>query len=461
MPDHFKPLDRDTMFLLPPSIQDWLPEKHLARFVVDVVARLDVNPIRSRYSGRGSQGYQPEMMVALLFYGYATGTFSSRKLERATYDSVAFRYITSNQNPEHDTISDFRRRFLSELQGFFEQILLIAAESGLLKVGRVSVDGTKIKANASKHHALSYGHATKLERRIKGEVERLLRMAERADGTEIPDGLDIPAELARREERLRVITEAKARIHAREQERIAAEQAAHQQALAERSRRESKTGKKTRGPKPKPPSRAIDPKAQINLSDDESRIMPSSDGMIQAYNAQGTVDCDSRLLLAADASQRPTDRTLLVSTVEACKKLPESLGVVKEILADAGYFSASNVDACHDAHMVPYIASGRESHAGGLGRFNEPAKLKANASAVDSMKHRLRTKDGRAIYGQRKSTIEPTFGIVKSILRFRQFSLRGHEKVKAEWRIVGIAYNLKRMYRLLELRTDALAVLAC
>jgi transposase len=165
MPDHFKPLDRDTMFLLPPSIQDWLPETHLARYIVDLVGKLDMEPIRARYGGRGSAAYQPEMMVALLFYGYATGTYSSRKLERATYESVAFRYITANQNPEHDTISDFRRRFLVELQAFFQQILLIAAESGLLKVGRVSLDGTKIKANASKHHALSYGHATKLERR--------------------------------------------------------------------------------------------------------------------------------------------------------------------------------------------------------------------------------------------------------------------------------------------------------
>jgi transposase len=276
MADHFKPLDRDTMFLLPPSIQDWLPEKHLARFVVDIVAKLDMMPIRQRYSARGSQAYQPEMMVALLFYGYATGTFSSRKLERATYDSVAFRYITANQNPEHDTISDFRRRFLPQLQSFFEQILLIAGESGLLKVGRVSVDGTKIKANASKHHALSYGHATKLERRIKREVEQLMRLAEEADAADVPDGLDIPAELARREERLRVIDEAKERIRKREQERLAAEQATYKKKLDERDQRERETGKKTGGPKPKPPSRGIDPKAQINLTDEESRIMPSS-----------------------------------------------------------------------------------------------------------------------------------------------------------------------------------------
>src|ERR1035438_9443914 len=208
---------------MPPSVQEWIPDDHLARFIVDVVAKLDVQPIRVRYAGRGLAAYQPEMMVALLLYGYATGVFSSRKLERATYDSVAFRYITANQHPEHDTISDFRLRFLPQLAALFAQVLLIASESGLLKVGRVSVDGTKIRANASKHHALSYGHATKLERRIKPEVERLLRRAEQADSSDKSDGIDIPAELALREERLRVIDEAKTRIREREQERIAAE----------------------------------------------------------------------------------------------------------------------------------------------------------------------------------------------------------------------------------------------
>src|SRR5664280_1646038 len=194
---------------MPPSVQEWIPDDHLARFVVDVVAKLNLQPIRSRYSGRGSEAYQPEMMVALLLYGYATGIFSSRRLERATYDSVAFRYIAANQHPEHDTISDFRRRFLSQLEALFTEVLLIAGESGLLKVGRVSVDGTKIRANASKHHALSYGHATKLERRIKAEVTRLMRRAEQADNSEKSDGIDLPAELARREERLRAIDEAR------------------------------------------------------------------------------------------------------------------------------------------------------------------------------------------------------------------------------------------------------------
>jgi transposase len=446
--DHFKPLDRDTLFLMPPSVQEWIREDHLARFIVDVVAKLDLEPIRARYAGRGSAAYQPEMMVALLLYGYATGVFSSRKLQRATYDSVAFRYITANQHPEHDTISNFRLRFLPQLEALFAQVLLIASESGLLKVGRVSVDGTKIRANASKHHALSYGHATKLERRIKAEVTRLMRRAEQADSSDETDGLDIPAELARREERLRAIDEAKGRIREREQGRIAAEERAHQQRMAEREARERETGKKTGGKPPKPPSRGIDPAAQINLTDEESRVMPSSDGMIQAYNAQATVDCASRLLVDSDVSQRPTDVTLLAATITALGQLDTKIGTVTDILADAGYFSAANLSLCVGAAIVPYIPNRRERHAGGLQRFQEPPALRPKASLVDTTRHRLRTRSGRNIYGIRKSTIEPVFGVIKHILGFRQFLLRGIRKVQGEWKLVTTAYNLKRLHKL-------------
>lgn len=448
MADHFKPLDRDTLYLLPPSVQDWLPQEHLARYVVDLVGKLDLTPIRATYAGRGSEAYQPEMMVALLFYGYATGTFSSRKLERATYDSVAVRFIAANQHPEHDTISNFRLRFLEPLQGYFEQILLIAAESGLLKVGRVSLDGTKVKANASKHHALSYAHATKLERRIKNEVRRLMRMAEKADRNERPDGLDIPAELTRREDRLRAIEEAKARIREREMQRIAVAQAGYERKLDARRAREQETGKKIGGSKPKPPSRSIDPKAQINLTDEESRIMPSSDGMMQAYNAQAVVDCQSQLVLSAEVSQRPTDRTLLANAVAACQALPQELGVVNELLADAGYCSEENVLLCEAAGITPFISFGRETHVGGLERFRRPKELAENASPVDRARHRLKTPEGRAVYGQRKATAEPVFGMIKQALGFRQFFLRGVEKVRGEWQLVNAALNIKRMQRM-------------
>ena len=446
--EHFRPLDRDTLFLLPPSVQDWLPENHLARFIAEIVAKLDLRALRAKYAGRGHEAYQPEMMVALLFYGYATGVFSSRKLERATYDSVAFRFIAANQHPEHDTIATFRRRFLPEVQSCFQQILLIAAESGMLKIGRVSIDGTKVKANASKHHAMSYEHGTKLERRIKNEIGRLLRMAEKADQADLPDGMDVPAELARRETRLQVIAEAKERIREREQQRITQEQAAHDERAAQRAAHEKTSGNKLRGRKPKRPSRGMNSKAQVNLTDEESRIMPSAGGFEQAYNAQSAIDCASRLLVDVDVSQRHNDEALLEPGLDRIAALPQELGKTSEILADAGYYSALNVEICEQRSVTPYISPGRERHAGGLARFRMPRPLPSVAAPHERMKYRLRTPEGRAIYGQRKSTIEPAIGIIKSAMGFRQFSLRGYEKVQGEWKIVGAAYNLRRMYAL-------------
>lgn len=446
--EHFRPLDRDTLFLLPPSLHDWVPENHLARFIADIVAKLDLKALRAQYAGRGHEAYQPEMMVALLFYGYATGVFSSRKLERATYDSVAFRFIAANQHPEHDTIATFRRRFLPEVQSCFRQILLIAAESGMLKIGRISIDGTKVKANASKHHAMSYEHAAKLERPIKNEIGRLLRMAEKADRADLPDGMDVPAELARREMRLQVIAEAKDRIREREQQRITQEQAAHDERVAQRVAHEKTSGKKLKGRKPKRPSRAMNPKAQINLTDEESRIMPSAGGFEQAYNAQNAIDCASRLLVDVDVSQRHNDEALLEPALDRITALPQALGSTSEILADAGYYSARNAAICEQRAVIPYISPGRERHAGGLARFQTLRPLPGQAAPHERMKYRLRTSEGRAIYGQRKSTIEPAIGIIKSAMGFRQFSLRGYEKVQSEWTIVAAAYNLRRMHTL-------------
>lgn len=221
MQPRFKDCDRDTLFLMPPSVDDWVPENHLSRFVVDIVSRLDLSPIINACAGRGSDAYPPSIMVALLFYAYATGVFSSRKIERATYDSVAFRYIAVNTHPDHDTIALFRKRFLKELKALFVQILLIAHEMGVLKLGSVSLDGTKIKANASKHHALSWGYARKLEKQLKDEIKDLLRKAKQADKEDLPEGMNIPEELARRESRLEAIAAAKAQIEQRAAERFA------------------------------------------------------------------------------------------------------------------------------------------------------------------------------------------------------------------------------------------------
>ncbi len=386
------------------------------------------------------------MTVPLFFYGGATGTFSSRKSKRATYDSVAFRFVAASPRPEHDTICDFRRRFLPQAQTFFEQIPLIAAESGMLKVGRVSIDGTKMKANASKHHALSYGHATKLERRIKGEIERSLRLAERADVSEIPDGMDVPEELARRDTCLQAIAQARERIRVREQERLASEQAERDLKMGERTARERETGKKPRGGKPVRPPRSMNQTAQVHLTDDDSRIMPSADGLVQAYDAQEAVDCDSRLLVAIEVSQRPTDRTPLEPIISRLSVLPASLGHVGEVLVDAGCYSETNGKACEWNNLPPYISIGRERHAGGLERRRESPGLPRFAMPNQQIQHQLRTKAGHNIYGQRKAIIEPFFGIVKSVLGFRQFSLRGHEEMSGEWCLVGGACKLKPMH---------------
>ena len=340
MSDTFRQVDRKTLYLMPPSMNDWLPEGHLARFIIEIVGQLNLTAIKSAYAGRGSKAHHPEMLLALLFYGYATGVFSSRKLEQATYDSVAFRYIAANNHPDHDTIATFRKRFLPELAPLFVQILLIAQQMGCLKLGKVSLDGTKIKANASKHQALSWKYANELEAQLEAEVAELLRQAEEADSSEAPpDGLDLPAELARRKERLAAIARAKAEIERRAAERHAREQAEYEHKLAERKAKEQNTGRKRQGKEPKPPEPGPRDKDQVNLTDDESRIMPvPGGGFDQCYNAQAGVDVDSMLIVSQHLSQHPNDKLEIVPALAALTALPETLGTVDGVLADAGYF---------------------------------------------------------------------------------------------------------------------------
>ena len=431
-------------------MDDWLPEGHLARFIVEIVGQLDLTGIEADYSGRGSKTYHPEMLLALLFYGYATGVFSIRKLKRATYDSVAFRYIAANDHPDHDTIATFRRRFLPELAPLFVQILLIAKQLGILNLGKVSLDGTKIKANASRHRALSWKHACKLEAQLKAEVKDLLRQAEEADQSDIPDGLDIPDELARREDRLAAIAGAKAEIEQRAAARYAEEQADYEKKLAARQAKEQKTGKKTGGKKPKAPVAGPRDKDQVNLTDEESRIMPlSGGGFEQCYNAQASVDIETMLILGSHLTQNPNDKLEMEPALEALSALPESLGSVDTVLADAGYYSEANVDHCLQHEILPHISAGRATHNQTIKeRFGDPDPLPEGADEVTKMKHRLRTKDGRVLYAKRKCTVEPVFGIIKAIMGFRQFSLRGVGFVSGEWDLVCIAWNLKRLHTL-------------
>lgn len=445
----FVEVDRETPYLLPPSLQDWLPEGHLARFVVEIVEQLDLRSLKASYAGRGSQPYNPEMLVALLFYGYATGVFSSRKLERNTYDSVAFRFVAANSHPDHDTIANFRRRFLPQLNSLFVQILLIAHQMKVLKLGSVSLDGSKVKANASKHKALSYGHASQLEAQIKAEVAELLKKAEAADRADIPDGMNIPEELERREKRLAAIAAAKAEIEKRAAERHAREQAAYEKKVAERVKKEQATGKKARGKQPKAPKSGPTAKDQVNLTDEESRIMPTGGGFEQTYNAQAGVDTASKLIVTAHITQQPNDKQELVPTLNNLAALPEGLGTATDLIADSGYFSETNVTACEEKGLIPYIAIDRQSHTQPLmERFAEPPPLPEDADSVTRMKHRLKTTAGKVIYAQRKVTSEPVFGIIKAVMGFRSFLLRGYEAVTGEWNLVCMAYNIKKLHAL-------------
>jgi len=368
---------------MPPSIEEWLPERHMARFVVEVVEQLDLSAFTRDYRGRGgSVAYHPATLLALLIYGYATGVNSSRKIERATYDSVAFRYLAGNEHPDHDTLATFRRRFLREIEGLFVQVLKVAGEMGVLKLGTVALDGTKIHANASRHSAMSYAHAEKVEARLRTEVRELLELAEKADQAEIPDGMSIPEELAIREKRLTGIAEAKAKIEARAQERFEREQAIHAAQIAAREEKSQRTGKKPGGRDPEPPTPGPRPTDQINFTDEDSRIMPiAGGGFEQAYNAQAAVDTASMLVVSTGVTQAPNDKGQVEGMLAGLADLPSELGEVETMLADTGYFSEKNVLACQKADIEPLIAVGREPHHPPcLERFAEPPPLPEGAA---------------------------------------------------------------------------------
>ena len=445
---NFRAIDRKTGYLLPPSVDEWLPEKHLARFIVDVIDDLDLGRMSRAYRGTGSASYHPRTLLSILVYGYATGVFSSRKLERATWDSVAFRYIAGGEHPDHDTIATFRRRFLKDIEKLFVDVLRLAREMGVLKMGTIGLDGTKIHANASRHSALSYEHAGKIEAQLRAEVADLMAKAEAADATEIPDGMSIPDELARREERLRRIAEARATIEGRAKERHAREMAEHEAKMAAREAKIAATGKKPGGKPPQPPLEGPRPSDQVNLTDEESRIMPvAGGGFEQCYNAQAAVATGSLLVVATDVVQAPNDKGQVEPMLEKIAALPEELGKVENLLADTGYFSADNVEACAKAGVVPVIAMGRQPHYLPLSeRFAPAPEAPKEPTPVEAMAHRLKTAAGRALYALRKQTPEPVFGIIKSVLGFRQFSLRGLDKVRGEWSLVTMAWNLKRMF---------------
>ncbi len=448
---NFIQADRKTDYLLPPSVDDWLNEDHLARFVVEVIDGLDLSKLTRQYAGRGSKAHHPATLLAMLVYGYATGVFSSRRLERATYDSVAFRYIAAGRHPDHDTLAAFRRRFLDELAGLFVQVLELAREMKLLKLGTVCVDGTKVHANASRHSALSHGHIEKLEVQLKAEVQELFALAEQADQANIPDGVSLPDEIKRREDRLAAMAAAKVKIAARAEERYQREKAEYEQKMANRAAKEKDSGKKPGGKPPQAPTPGPKDSDQINLTDAASRIMPvSGGGFEQCYNAQAAVDAATLLVVATGVTQAPNDKEQVAPMLETLKAqaavLGTVLGTVERLIADTGFSSEKNIKACEAAGIEPLIAVARDAHhPGWRERHSEPAALPDNATPMQAMAHRLKTKAGRAGYALRKQTVEPVFGIIKSVMGFRQFLLRGLAGARGEWSLVCLAWNLKRM----------------
>jgi transposase len=382
----FHPIDRETPMRLPPVVQDWLPERHLARYVVDVINSLDLSAMEQAYAGRGSVAFHPKVLLALLIYAYATGLFSSRKIEAATRDSLACRFITCGLHPDHDTLNTFRKRFEKEFAAVFVQVLQVAREHRMSRFGRVSLDGTKIHAHASRHSALSYAHAEKIEAQLKNEVAELLRLADESNRAARPEGLDVPAELARREERLAAIQAAKATIEARAAERHAREQAAYEAKLAARQAKEEATGKKTGGRPPAAPTAGPCPTDQVNLTDEESRIMRAADGGFeQSYNAQAVVDTESMLVVVPFVTQAVNDKEQVQPALEKLQALPEEVGRPETLLGDNGYFSERNVNLCREAGIEPMLAVGRDAHHPHWSdRFSEPPPPPDNATPLQN-----------------------------------------------------------------------------
>ncbi len=427
-------------------MEGWLDKNSLARFVVDIVEQLNTSAIEEAYGGGGSAPYPPKMILALLFYCYAKGIFSTRKIERATYELIPVLYITGGTHPDHDSINSFRKRFLTDLKPLFVQILEYACGLGIFRLGDISIDGVKIKANASKHKAMSWEYACQLEVQLKGEVEELLRKVETEEGQSGRD-IDIPKELQYRKERLEKIGEIKAELEKRAQARYEQEKAEYDAKMAERKAKEKERGRKLGGKKPKAPESGPQAKDQVNFTDGESRIMPvSGGGFEQAYNAQASVDMETMLIVGNHVTQHPNDKQEVEPALSELDRLPESLGQVEKAALDSGFFSEKNTERFEKKGIEPYIACGRQTHNQTLKeRLAAPLELPQNPDVLTAMKHRLKTELGRQFYAKRKSTVEPVFGIIKEVIGFRRFMLRGFNAVRGEWTLVCIAFNLKRL----------------
>jgi transposase len=444
----FKTVDYEQTLDLTIRLGDCLPPDHLARFVVDTVAQLDLSMLYARYGKRGGAAYAPEVLLGLLVYGYATGVFSSRRIERATYENVAFRFIAGNLHPDHDTLASFRCTFLQELKDLFVQELLLAQQAGVLKLGTISLDGSKIHADASKQKAVSYKRLQELETQLRAEVEELFTLGEQ-EQPEIPDGLVVCEEIARREKRLKRLAEAKAVLQARAEERTADEQAEYDAKMTERTEKERETGRRPGGRPPAPPIPGPRDGDQYNFTDPQSRIMknPTNTGFEQGYNVQVAVDQQSLLIVGCTLSHHPNDSHEAEPTLAS---IPTAIGIPKAAALDTGYAGPATLIACDKRGIDAYIATGRDPHhPSWQQRFAElPDPPSEDASAQIKMAYKLKTTVGKAIYAARKCTVEPVIGIIKEVLGFRQFSLRGELSAAGEWCLVCLAFNFKRFHTL-------------
>ncbi len=445
----FKTADYDKMLDLQISLREVLPPEHLVHFIVDVISQLDLRALYGRYAKLGAPPYAPEIMLGLLFYGYATGVFSSRKIERATYEVIPFRFIASDMHPDHATIAAFRKQFLPELKALFVQILLIAQAMNYLQVGNVSVDGSKIHADASKSKAVSYKRLLAIEAYLQKEVAALFALAEAVDGGGVPEDMNVDDEIERRQQRLSRLAEAKQVLADRARIRYEAEQAEYEAKLREREEKAAKKGQKPRGRKPKPPTPGPRDKDQYNFTDPDSQIMKNStnSGFDQHYNVQVVVEHDSRLIVGDWLSNQTNDKKAALPTIDS---VPAEIGKPETANLDAGYFSQGNIEGFEVRNIDPYIATGRTPHHQSWRRFftHESSPPAEDASAKEKMAYKLRTDIGDALYRLRKSTVEPVIGIIKEVLGFRQFSLRNLDNAAGEWTLVCLAYNLKRLHTL-------------
>jgi transposase len=443
--------------LLPPSLHDWLPEGHLGRFIADVTEELDLGLIYRSYEGdgRGLAAYQPLMMVRLLLYGYCKGVASSRKIEQATYEDVAFRYLSGDTHPDHDTIAAFRKRHLGALAGLFVQVLQLCQKAGLVKLGHVAIDGTKMKANASKHKAMSYERMNETEQRLREEVEEMLRQAAAVDEAEDAQygkgqrGDELPEELQRRESRLKKIREAKAELEREAKEKAEQLRAEAEAKIAKRREQEAQTGKRAGGHDPKvpdPEQAKPEPGAQRNFTDAESRILPdgaNKGSFLQGYNAQAAVDSKTQVIVAAAVTQQTTDNKQLVPMIE---KVIANVGSQPQaVSADTGYWSPDNVVDPHVAGIDLHIAVGRQKHGEKVAAATGPPP--EDATLREAMEHKLRTAAGRSIYKMRKAIVEPVFGQIKERRGFRRFSFRGLSSVGLEWELICLTGNLLKLFR--------------